>query len=148
MTLPGTRLILKIKLEMNKYHDFMLNKIKPKSSVLAEPRWVTRCLDEYKPIFRNQNHQPEPPRKEENSFSKFLSSWMTGRESDKPPKKPPRKEKPLFAGRERCRETDRELRNAGDEIYKDILQTVQQHTTPIAPPRKGIIKGNDDMRLG
>ena len=126
---------------MNKYHDFMLKKIKPKSSLLAEPRWVTQCLDEYKPIFRN----PQPVRKEENSISKFLSNLIVGRESNKPPKKPPRKEKhSLVAARKR--ESERELSNAGDEIYHDILHTVQLQT-PTAPPRKGIIKGKTRLQL-
>ena len=125
---------------MNKYHDFMLKKMKPKSSLLSEPRWVTQCLDEYKPIFRKPQHE----RKEENSISKFLSNLIPGRESTKPPKKPPRKEKQLFAG-ERNRETDRALASAGAEIYNDILTTVELHTapTPTAPPRKGIIKGSE-----
>ena len=116
----------------------MLKKIKPKSSLLDEPRWVTQCLDEYKPIFRN----PQYVRKEENSIGKFLSNLITGRERNKPPKKPPRKEKKLVAVGERNRESDRELLSAGDEIYHDILHTVQLHSaTPTAPPRKGIIKG-------
>ena len=122
---------------MNKYHDFMQKKIKPKSSLLSEPRWVTQCLDEYKPIFRNPQHV----RKEGNSISKFLSNLIPGRESDKPPKKPPRKEKHLLVA-ERSVESERELMTAGDEIYNDILHTVQAHTDT-APPRKGIIKGNN-----
>ena len=122
---------------MNKYHDIMLKKMKPKSSLLTEPRWVTQCLDEYKPIFRNPQHV----RKEENSISKFLSNLIPRRESTKPPKKPPRREK-----QSRNQETDRELLSAGDEIYQDILHTVQLHTTPTAPPRKGIIKGTKMTR--
>ena len=122
---------------MNKYHDIMLKKMKPKSSLLTEPRQVTQCLDEYKPIFRN----PQRVRKEENSISKFLSNLIPRRESTKPPKKPPRKEK-----QSRNQETDRELLSAGDEIYQDILHTVQLHTTPTAPPRKGIIKGTKITR--
>ena len=122
---------------MNKYHEFMLKKIKPKSSLLDEPRWVTQCLDEYKPIFRKPPHV----RKEENSISKFLSNLITGRESNKPPKKPPRKEKQLASGSER--ERDRELLSAADEIYEDILHTVQLQSATPAPPRKGIIKGNN-----
>ena len=99
------------------------------SKKTEEPRWVTQCLEGFKQVDKSK----EKVKKEEHSLSKFLSNLIPRRERDhsKPPKKPPRKERKLLS-------EEREMTRAADEIYKEILQTVQLQS-PL--PRKGIIKG-------
>lgn len=108
---------------MNKYHNLI-----SKTSQDEEPRWVTKCLDGF-----NLNDRSIEAKKNENSFSKLLNNLFPRREgSSRPPEKPVRAKRGLVSG-------EGELSRAADEIYNDILQTVQLQAPP--RPRKGIIKG-------
>ena len=107
---------------MNRYHNLISNRTRTQG---GEPRWVTQCLDG----FNVNERKIETKKKNENSFSKLLNSLIPRRERNS---KPVGKERGSVPG-------DGELKRASDEIYNDILQTVQLQAPP--RPRKGIIKG-------